>query len=230
MRPHRTLRHGPTSSRRFARTPSIFSYVYNSGEILLDPTVPIEDLNAQIHVPILSFYHSFNFFSRSANVAVAVPYGYGHFRGRVLGDDTRITRSGLADSRIRVSVNLLGGPAMTVPEFVKHRERLIIGASVTVVVPVGQYDPARLINPGANRWAAKPEIGVRSTNGALGVRCIRRYVDVQYEFEVLPGHQCARTEGHAVPRVPSGLLPAAEDVGIVRFQLLGERQYGSEWR
>ena len=188
MRLHRTSRHGPTSSRRFARTRSIFSYVYNSGEILLDPTVPIEDLNAQIHVPILSFYHSFNFFSRSANVAVAMPYGYGHFRGLVLGNDTRITRSGLADSRIRVSVNLLGGPAMTVPEFVKHQERLIIGASVTVVAPVGQYDPARLINPGANRWAAKPEIGVRSTNGALGVRCLRRYVDVQYELEVLPGH------------------------------------------
>ena len=156
----------------------IFSYAYNSGEILLDPTIPIEDLNAQLHVPILSFYHSFNFFSRSANVAVAVPYGYGHFRGRVLGDDTRITRSGLADSRIRVSVNLLGGPAMTVPEFVKHRERVIIGASVTVVVPVGQYDPARLINPGANRWAVKPEIGVRSTGGAMGVRCLRRYVAV----------------------------------------------------
>ncbi len=48
---------------------------------------------------------------------------------------------------------------MTVPEFIKHREHLIIGASVTVVVPVGQYDPARLVNPGANRWAAKPEIG-----------------------------------------------------------------------
>ncbi len=145
----------------------ILSYVYNNGEILLDPTVPIEDLNAQIHVPILSFYHSFNFFSRSANVAVAVPYGYGHFRGLVLGNDTRITRSGLADSRIRVSVNLLGGPAMTVPEFVKHQERLIIGASVTVVAPVGQYDPARLINPGANRWAVKPEMGFARRVGRL---------------------------------------------------------------
>jgi hypothetical protein len=144
---------------------AIFSYAYNRGEVLLDPTVPIEDLNARLHVPILGFYHSFNFFSRSANVAVAVPYGYGSFRGRVLGDDASITRSGLADSRIRVSVNLLGGPAMTVPEFIKHRERLVIGTSVTVVVPVGQYDPARLINPGANRWAAKPEIGVSRRMG-----------------------------------------------------------------
>ena len=65
--------------------------------------------NVQIHVPILSFYHSFKLFSRSANVAVAGPYGYGHFRGRVLGDDTRSPDPVSADSRIHVSVNLLGG-------------------------------------------------------------------------------------------------------------------------
>jgi hypothetical protein len=121
--------------------------------------VPIEDLNGRVHVPIVSFYHSFNFFSRSANVAVSAPYGYGHFRGKVVGEEAQVTRSGFADTRIRVSVNLLGGPAMTVQQFVKHQERLVIGASVTLVVPVGQYDPARLINLGSNRWAAKPEIG-----------------------------------------------------------------------
>ena len=138
----------------------ILSYSYNTGNILLDPTIPITDLKAQFQVPILSYYHSFGFFGRSANVAVALPYGYGHFEGLVYDSATRISRSGLADARMRFSVNLRGGPAMRLPEFVKYRERTIIGASITMVVPTGQYDPARLINPGANRWAFKPEIGL----------------------------------------------------------------------
>jgi hypothetical protein len=138
----------------------ILSFAYNTGEILLDPTVPIEDLNAQFQIPILSFYHSFGLLSRSANIAVALPYGYGNFEGSVIGSQTRVSRSGLADGRIRFSVNLHGGPAMKLADFVKHHERTIIGASITMVVPTGQFDPARLINPGANRWAFKPEVGL----------------------------------------------------------------------
>jgi hypothetical protein len=36
----------------------------------------------------------------------------------------------------------------------------LIGVSFTAVVPTGQYDPARVMNGGANRWAFKPEIGL----------------------------------------------------------------------
>jgi hypothetical protein len=34
-----------------------------------------------------------------------------------------------------------------------------LGTSLTVVAPLGQYDPAKLINLGTNRWAFKPEVG-----------------------------------------------------------------------
>ncbi len=57
-------------------------------------------------------------------------------------------------------MNLRGGRAMSVPEFIKYRERTVIGASLTVIVPTGQYDPARLINPGAHRVGFKPELGL----------------------------------------------------------------------
>jgi hypothetical protein len=147
----------------------IFSYVSNTGAILLDPTIPITDLKAEFQVPIFNMYHSFGLFGRSANVALSLPYGYGHFEGAVVGSQTRVSRSGLADGRIRFSMNLRGGPSMGLSEFLKYREGTLIGASLTAVVPTGQYDPARLINPGANRWAFKPELGVTRRWGKLAV-------------------------------------------------------------
>jgi hypothetical protein len=138
----------------------IISYSHSDGAILLDPTVPIEDSSGWMNIEILSYYHSFAIMGRSANVTMSMPYALGHFQGTVLGAENHVVRSGLADGRIRIAVNLRGGPAMRINEFVAYRERVVIGTSLTIVVPVGQYDPGRIINPGNNRWAAKPEIGL----------------------------------------------------------------------
>ena len=58
-------------------------------------------------------------------------------------------------------MNLLGAPTMTPPEFQALRAdpHLILGASLKVLAPTGSYDKDRLINVGANRWAAKLELG-----------------------------------------------------------------------
>lgn len=61
---------------------------------------------------------------------------------------------------LRLSVNLHGSPALTPKKFaaVKHRD-ILVAASLAVVAPSGQYDQARLVNIGTNRWAFKPELG-----------------------------------------------------------------------
>src|SRR5262249_32263024 len=68
-------------------------------------------------------------------------------------------RSGLLDSFIRFSVNLKGGRAMEPREFEGWRQNVLLGASLKVVAPSGQYDPTRLINWGNNRWAFRPDLG-----------------------------------------------------------------------
>jgi hypothetical protein len=130
------------------------------GSVSLDPTVPITDSSARYNVWILSYSRSFAFFGRSANVVGSLPYAVGTFKGTVAGNQKSVYRSGMADGRIRVAVNIRGGRAMSPVEFTRWRETYVIGASFTVLAPIGQYDPAKAVNPGLNRWAFKPEIGV----------------------------------------------------------------------
>jgi Putative MetA-pathway of phenol degradation len=135
------------------------TYAFNDGSLLFDGAVPITGATARLSLPVFSIYHSFNFFGRSANIAAFVPYGVGHFRGRVLGAEAYAYRSGLLDTAYRLSVNLKGGPALPLQDFRKWHQKTIIGVSLRVVAPTGQYDPAKLINWGSNRWAFKPELG-----------------------------------------------------------------------
>jgi hypothetical protein len=138
----------------------VFVSSFFTGSVLFNPTLPISDVTANPKIQIFSFYHSLNLLGRSANIAAVLPYGVGTFEGKVLGTNQSVYRSGLLDFTCRFSVNLKGGPAMSPKDFVKWRQKLLIGASLTVIAPTGQYDPARLINQGNNRWGFKPELGL----------------------------------------------------------------------
>lgn len=84
-----------------------------------------KDTNARrIGIPIFTYYHSFRFFGRSANVNASLPYAVGNFFGTVLGTERSIYRSGLADFSFRLAVNLKGGPAMEAMEFAKWKQKL----------------------------------------------------------------------------------------------------------
>ncbi|MBP1596668.1 MAG: hypothetical protein H6Q05_2045 [Acidobacteria bacterium] len=144
----------PIRSNAIIMTDSFFS-----GNLMFNGTVPITDSTANLNAPIFSLYHSFSFFGRSANITASLPYGVGHFKGTVMGSETTVYRSGMFDSIYRIAVNLKGGPAMDVSQFMKYQQKTVIGVSLKLMAPTGQYDPQRLINLGSNRWAFKPEVG-----------------------------------------------------------------------
>jgi hypothetical protein len=137
----------------------------SSGDIAFDPAGPIADASSTISTTALSIGRVFRLGDRSANIGVAVPYVIGNVEGQVLGIPDSVQRSGLADLRVRAAMNLYGAPAMTAREFAAYRQSTIVGVSLHVVVPVGQYASRKLINIGTNRWAFKPEVGLSRARG-----------------------------------------------------------------
>jgi len=139
---------------------AVISYGYSTGDLNFDPSVPIDQASAKINNLAASYVRALNVGGRSANIAVAVPYVWGNLQGNYLGSHVEAYRSGLTDSFARFSVNLYGAKAMKLKEFAAFHQRTNIGASMVVSAPLGQYDPAKLVNVGTNRWAFKPEIGI----------------------------------------------------------------------
>jgi hypothetical protein len=132
---------------------------FYTGGLDFNGTIPITGATGTYGIPIFSYYHSFGILGRSANISGSLPYAVGHFRGSVLGSQMEIYRSGLMDTGFRISVNLKGGPAMSPPRFAKWKQTTLLGLSLKVIAPTGQYDSTKLVNWGINRWAFKPDFG-----------------------------------------------------------------------
>ncbi len=135
------------------------TWSFYDGNIDYNGALPVSGATGTYSVPILSYYHAFSFFGRSANIVASLPYAFGNFQGTAFGAEQHLYRSGLLDSVYRFSVNLKGGPAMPPQKFMKWRQKMLLGASLKVMAPTGQYDPTKLINWGTNRWSFKPEFG-----------------------------------------------------------------------
>lgn len=125
-----------------------FAYGRSAGDVVFDPSLPIEDVQAVIHSGALGYYRSIDLLGRSAMSVLR----FHTRRGLLEGTDTRVYRSGLADLRVQISANLIGAPGMNLRQFAEYRRNTSVWASLAVLAPTGQYDPAKLINLGANRW------------------------------------------------------------------------------
>jgi hypothetical protein len=150
--------------RAYSRAPVgtnfvLVTYAHSSGDVLLDPTIPVQNANVQFNTASFGYYHSFGLFGRQTTVSLGVPYVWGSGTGLANGVSTKIYRSGLGDPGLRISYNLYGSPAVSPQEFKKLTAKTVVGVSVVITAPLGQYDPRLLINIGTNRWSFKPQIG-----------------------------------------------------------------------
>jgi len=143
----------------------VIGYGWSAGSVVVDPTLPISDVPAAVQGPTIGIGHTFNVFGDLGLVTAAFPYSLADVTGKVFEQGAEAKRSGLADTRIKLSINLLGNPAMSPSEFTTAPHCVIAGLSVSVIAPTGQYDDTKLINLGNNRWAFKAETGVSLPKG-----------------------------------------------------------------
>lgn len=143
----------------------IAGYVRSDGGFATDPTLVLEDADLSSDAMVLAWARGIDVLGRSGKVDLVLPFA--HLRGTAGYAGERVERdiSGAGDPRLRFSVNLYGAPALSVAEIASWRQELIVGWSVQVSAPLGQYDPDRLVNIGSNRWMARTELGMSQAVG-----------------------------------------------------------------
>jgi hypothetical protein len=143
----------------------ILGYAYSEGGVSFDPSVPLTEANIETDIGVLAYARVLEIGGQSAKFDAIVPYASLDGTALYLGNPVARQVSGFADPKLRLSMNFLGAPALSLQEYANYRQDLIVGGSVQVSVPVGQYDSEKLVNLGTNRWSIKPELGISKALG-----------------------------------------------------------------
>ena len=139
----------------------VLGYVYATGDVYFDPSIPLNGVDSDVNVAIIAYLKTFALWGRTTNVLVEMPYQWGTTQGLIGDMPAQGDAFGFGDLGLTVAVNLLGAPTMTPAQFQELRmsPRPILGASLKVVAPTGQYNADKLLNVSGNRWAVKAEFG-----------------------------------------------------------------------
>lgn len=208
--------------RSYSNTPVglnflLAGYAYTEGKLAFDPSLRVADAQYRLHSEALAYARSLNAWGNSAKFDVILPYS--SFTGHALvgGLPREREMSGFGDPRLRFSMNFYGAPALTLKEFSGYRQDLIVGASLQVTVPLGQYDNSKLLNLGNNRWSFKPELGVSKAWGSWTVEVapsVTLYTDNKdfnngKTFEQAPLYA---VQGHVIYGFASGIWLALDSL------------------
>jgi len=143
----------------------IAGYAYTRGGLAFDSSVPVTDPRLTTSSAVLAYARVLDFWGKSAKFNVVVPFSDLTGTADYAGQPIQREVSGFADPILKLSVNLYGAPALSLKEFAAYEQDLIVGASLRVSAPMGQYDDTRVVNLGTNRWSFKPEVGVSKALG-----------------------------------------------------------------
>src|SRR4051812_34598989 len=156
--------------RSYSNTPVglnflIAGHLYAQGKMAFDPDLSIADATFHSNTELLAYVRSFDLAGQSAKFDMIVPSTSFRAEALVDGQPHERAMTGPGDPRFRLSVNLFGAPALSAKDFAGYRQDTIVGVSLQVAAPLGNYDNTKLLNLGNNRWSFKPELGISKAWG-----------------------------------------------------------------
>lgn len=193
----------------------IAGYAFTRGGLSFDPAVPVTDAQLETSSVILAYARVLDLWGMSAKFDAVAPFTRLSGSARFAGQPVERSVDGLGDARFRLSVNLYGAPALTLREFAAYEQDLIVGASLQVTAPVGQYDSTRAVNLGTNRWSFKPELGVSQALGPLTLELTAGATFFTDNTNFLGGRTRSQDplysiQGHAIYSFGSGIWASAD--------------------
>lgn len=171
--------------RAYANAPTglnflIAGYAYSQGTVRTDPSVPLKDAELKLDSVVLAYVRTLDLWRRAGKLDVIIPYTWLSGSARLAGQPRKRDVSGFGDPRLRFSMLLYGAPALSLEDFRGYRPDIIVGTSIEISPPLGQYNSDKLVNVGTNRWSFKPEVGISKAMGPLTLEVasgVRWYTD-----------------------------------------------------
>jgi hypothetical protein len=140
-------------------------YAYTQGAVPFDASLPVKNAQLDTSSAVLAYGRVLDVWGQSAKFSAIVPYTWLSGTAEVAGQALQRDVTGFSDASFKLSVNLYGAPALSLQEFRDYEQDLVIGASLQVSAPSGQYNSNRLVNIGTHRWSFKPEVGISQALG-----------------------------------------------------------------
>ena len=133
---------------------------YTEGAIPENQILGLENPNLKINTAFLAYGRTFDVLGHNAKFDLILATSSLSGTGQQYGIDVSRDVNGMADTKARLTFNLLGGPALSLQEFASYQQDTIVGLSIQATIPTGQYDSSKLINIGRDIWSIKPAIGI----------------------------------------------------------------------
>jgi hypothetical protein len=166
----------------------VANYTQSAGILQTDPDSPIQNAHLKVQTPVLGYARILDIAGMSGKIDVALPVSSFSGSADLYGRTVTRDMAGLTDPAVRLAVNFIGSPALSLQQFRSYRQDLIVGASILVSAPLGDYDATKLINLGNNRWKLRPEIGASKAIGPLTLEAAQGIVLFTDNTDYAGGH------------------------------------------